>query len=122
MPTYAWRCPICQTGRDVIATVADRNVQEVCDCAPMGVNMLREITAPMVQPDINPYMAVAGDRAGQMIGSRKAHKEFLKRNRLVEMGDAPVKPSPFQKTVTRREIREELRRVVPDVLRKQRKA
>jgi hypothetical protein len=85
----------------------------------MGVQMVREITAPMVQPDITPYRAVTGDKAGQMIGSRKQHREFLKRNRLVEVGDAPISDtSKMRKTTNRREIREELRRVVPQVLRK----
>jgi len=122
MPTYQWRCPLCQTARDVICRVADRNEPQTCDCAPMGVDMNREITPAMVNPDIAPYRAVTGDKAGQLITSRKAHKEFLKRNRLVEVGDQkPADTSKFRKTVTRREIREELRRVVPEVLRKSRK-
>ena len=120
MPTYVWRCPKCKRPREVICSVASRNDPETCKC---GTAMVREITAPMVQPDIAPYMAVTGDKAGQMIGSRRAHKEFLKRNRLVEVGDAPVRDTKtMKKTTSRREIREELRRVVPEVLKKQRKA
>ena len=123
MPTYAWRCPLCQSARDVISTVADRNNPERCDCAPMGSAMVREITAPMVRPDIKPYLALTGDKAGQMISSRKEHAAFLKRNKLVEMGDGkPKDTSVMRQTVTRREIHQELRRVVPEVLRKKRKA
>jgi hypothetical protein len=88
----------------------------------MGVAMIREITAAQVAPDITSYIAVTGDKAGQPITSRKAHREFLKRNRLVELGDAPTQDtSQFKKVTSRKEIREELRRVVPDVLRKNRK-
>lgn len=38
-------------------------------------------------PDIQPYVAVAGDRAGKVIGSRREHKEFLRRNGFEEVGN-----------------------------------
>ena len=37
--------------------------------------------------DIEPYQAVTGDMQGQWITSRKEHREFLKRNDLVEVGN-----------------------------------
>lgn len=117
MPTYLWRCPSCDGAREVIAPVAMRNTQEVCRCQTL---MVREITAPLVQPDITPYRAVTGDKAGQYINSRYQHKEFLKRNGLREAVDPPSDTRQFRKTVTRREIREELKRVVPEVLRRER--
>ena len=120
MPTYEWECtrkrPRCGKHRDVICTVAARNEPQVCEC---GKPMVRTITASMVMPDIRPYVAVAGDRAGKPIGGRAEHREFLKRNRLIEIGDAPVRDTRAMRKIHRRgEIREELKRVVPEALRR----
>ena len=38
-------------------------------------------------PDIEPYVAVAGDMAGKVIRSRKEHREFLRRNNFQEIGN-----------------------------------
>ena len=40
-----------------------------------------------VIPDIQPYKAVAGDMAGKYITSRSHHREYLKRNGFVEVGN-----------------------------------
>ncbi len=40
-----------------------------------------------VIPDIEPYVAVAGDMAGKVVRSRKEHREFLRRNNFVEIGN-----------------------------------
>lgn len=40
-----------------------------------------------VIPDIEPYKAVTGDMCGQWVTSRKEHREFLRRNNLVEVGN-----------------------------------
>lgn len=40
-----------------------------------------------VVPDIEPYKPVTGDMAGKWIHSRRQHREFLKRNNLVEVGN-----------------------------------
>ena len=37
--------------------------------------------------DIEPYKAVTGDMEGKWIRSRKEHREFLRRNNLVEVGN-----------------------------------
>ena len=37
--------------------------------------------------DIKPYIAVTGDMQGKVISGRKAHRDFLRRNKLVEVGD-----------------------------------
>lgn len=104
----------------MIAPVADCLAPQRCECSEP---MRRELTAAMVIADIAPYRAVTGDRAGQEISSRRAHREFLKRNRLIEVGDAPIKDTSKMRSSTKKgEIREELKRVVPDVLRKRKKA
>ena|SRR5271165_568315 len=119
MPIYCWRCDACGSGREVIRSVADCMQPEFCDC---GIPMQRELTAPNVRPDIAPYMAVAGDRAGSYITSRREHREFLRRNRLIEVGDAKPRDTKQMRPVTnRREIREQMRPVVREALRQDRK-
>jgi len=40
-----------------------------------------------VQGDIEPYKAIGGDMAGKWITSRSQHREFLKRNGFIEVGN-----------------------------------
>jgi hypothetical protein len=49
---------------------------------------------PMVIPDIQPYQAVAADVDGRrpVITSRSRHREFLKRNGYLEVGNEFVQP------------------------------
>lgn len=50
--------------------------------------------APMVMGDIDPYRAVAADVDGKrhVIGGRRQHREFLKRNNYTEVGNEYVTP------------------------------
>lgn len=80
MPMYDARCPACGAIVEVFRRMADCMDMPVCEC---GEPMVRVFTAPMITPDIQPYKAVAVDsRTGDLpvIGSRRAHNEFLKRN------------------------------------------
>ncbi|KVN72841.1 hypothetical protein WT15_27400 [Burkholderia stagnalis] len=55
--------------------------------------MARKIAAPYVAPDISPYQAVAVDVATgrpPVISSRSAHRDFLKRNGYVEVGNETI--------------------------------
>jgi hypothetical protein len=60
-----------------------------------------------IQPDIQPYQAMAVDKAtgkAPMITSRREHNEFLKRNDFVCVGnDAPTKAKPKEINVTSRQ-------------------
>lgn len=62
--------------------------------------------------DIDPYKAVAGDVAlggkRPAIMSRREHREFLKRNNYVEVGNEPIKPrkADYGPEVTGREIKQ----------------
>jgi hypothetical protein len=38
-------------------------------------------------PDIEPYKAVGGDMAGKYITSRSQHREYLRRNNFIEVGN-----------------------------------
>lgn len=84
--------------------------------------MSRELTPPMVTPDIAPYRALTGDRMGQMITSRKDHREFLKRNRLVELGTEKPKDTSKMRSIrtakTRRELRAQLKPVISEAMRR----
>jgi hypothetical protein len=75
------------------------------------------IQAAMVSPDIQPYKAVAGDRAGQYITSRREHREFLKRNRFVEVGNEPIKPIKNDTRPKKGEVARELKQVIQPYLR-----
>jgi hypothetical protein len=82
--------------------------------------MERVISSQMVMPDLAPYIAVAGDRAGRPVEGRKAHREFLKRNDFREVGNEPIRPIRNNFKPAPGAIREELRRVAPEVLRRHR--
>ena len=73
----------------------------------------RVISAPFAHSDLPRYTAVTGDRAGMPVEGRKQHREFLKRNRLVEVGDAPIKPTQQMRPVLRRgEIAQDMKRAI----------
>lgn len=64
--------------------------------------------------DIDPYKTIAADANGKpaKIGSRREHREFLKRNNYVEVGNDPMKPkAPMYDTVSGHEIRSVIERL-----------
>jgi hypothetical protein len=69
--------------------------------------------------DIQPYQAIAADVATgkppPRIGSRREHREFLKRNKYVEVGNEWNKPRE-RPTVQIDSPREDIRRAVREVL------
>lgn len=90
MPLYEAKCPTCGTVKEFFARMADSHLTPECCGSPMG----RILSAPMIVGDYEPYKAVAIDKkTGEMpvIGSRKQHQEFLKRNgyRQVETDSRP---------------------------------
>jgi|GEM_PF-3838050 len=55
-----------------------------------------------INPDIQPYQSM---KTGEMITSRKEHREHLKVHRLVELGNEPLKPpKKIEKTSCRDEL------------------
>ena len=46
-----------------------------------------ERKGPAVFGDITPYQAITGDMQGKWITSRSQHRDFLRRNNLVEVGN-----------------------------------
>ena len=116
MPIYLYVCPRCGRAQDGFASVSERHT-----AAPECHGKMQiEIMASYVSPDIQPYMAVAGDMAGKHITSRKEHRAYLKRNKLTEVGNEPVREIKNDFKPRRGEIREELKQVIPGVLRRNR--
>jgi putative FmdB family regulatory protein len=98
MPIYEWECRKC--GK--LEVFRPFHEWRLPPKHPHPV--VRVLSAPMVIVDIEPYVAMAGDKAGQVIGSRQEHRAFLKRNKLVEFGNDPPKPKPMRPTVRRQEM------------------
>lgn len=107
MPTYVWECQECgeiEVFRPISQYALPPEHQH-----PVS----RVISACIGIGDIQPYVATAGDMAGKPITSRVEHRKFLKRNKLVELGDAPIKSTKeFRKTTNRKEMRESLRAAI----------
>jgi hypothetical protein len=122
MPLYVYRCQHCQAAQELVRSVRHYLDPVICDC---GVPMVLELQGAFVVPDIAPYKAVAGDRAGQWITSRRKHKEFLKRNKLIEIGNEKPKDTKLMRPIhtdkERREIREQMRPIVREALRNDRR-
>lgn len=97
-PIYEHCCPKCGKARDVFRTIAEIDNAPLCCGAPMS----RQVSAPHVVGDIQPYMTVAADKETgkrQFITSRSKHKEFLRRNGYEELGNEKFTPSaPKDKT------------------------
>jgi putative FmdB family regulatory protein len=107
VPTYEYHCEQCGP-IEVWRSMADYKVP------PEHPHPVTRVISPCVGfGDIKPYIARAGDMAGKPITSRVQHKQFLKRNRLIELGDAPVKDTKqFRKTTTRKDVRESLKAAI----------
>lgn len=85
MPLYRIRCEQCGAQDEVIRRLAEYDdLPEHC-----GHRMLRMVSAPMVVTDIPPYRSMA---TGEMIQGRAEHREHLRKNSLVEIGNEPIKP------------------------------
>lgn len=114
MPLYSYNCARCGAQREAFACVDQRH-----NAAPKCHGRMKlEIMPTHVAPDIQPYRAMAGDKAGQFITSRREHREYLRRNRLVEVGNEPIRPIKNDFRPKRGEIAQELKQVIPQVLRR----
>jgi putative FmdB family regulatory protein len=95
MPLYQYRCPECGAETEEFRALSqfDRAGPQCC------TEMTRVIAAPRVIRDIEPYQAMGMDVAtgkAPMITGRSEHREYLKRNGYVEVGNDRPKslPSP----------------------------
>lgn len=93
MPSYTFECvnPKCAKQRNDILTLAEHDAARFLHCR----KPMRQVpAAPQIIRDIQPYRTVAADVDGKqkMIGSRREHQEFLRRNDLIEVGNEMPKP------------------------------
>lgn len=122
MPIYAMQCAAgCGHEEDIFRSIAERDRDLPLCC---GASMVRKIVPTMVAPDIGPYQAVAVDVAtgkAPVINSRSAHRDFLKRNGYIEVGNEPLgfnrKPNEVRGDFN---VRGDLTQATRDVLRKER--
>ena len=89
MPTYTVECRKCRKRKDVFRPLSEHGKWPGCH------GQMQQVFKPLqVVQDIAPYQAVAVDIATgkpPRIGSRRQHKEFLRRNGYVEVGNEPLK-------------------------------
>ncbi len=91
MPVYAYRCCKCNKSFEEYRSIDDRNTMPDC-CGAVE----RTYTPHRVIADIEPYTTVAADKETKKrvrIGSRREHREFLKRNGYEELGNEKFKRS-----------------------------
>lgn len=87
MPIYQMKCDCCGAEEAIYRTVAAMNDDLPACCE---ITMRRKICAPTVIADIAPYQAMGVDVASgnaPMITSRSQHRDYLKRNGYVEIGN-----------------------------------
>jgi hypothetical protein len=116
MPIYEMRCK-CGHTEDIFRSIANIDVDLPFHC---GVRMFRGVCAPSVVPDTAAYQAVAVDKkTGRMpvIEGRVQHREFLKRNGYVEIGNDLPKKREIDGDFN---VRKELTEATKQVLAKQR--
>ena len=111
MPTYVWNCEQCGD-IEVFRSFADYRLPPEHEHP-----LTRVISAVFGFGDLKPYVATAGDMVGKPITSRVDHRNYLKRNKLVEFGDVKPasKPEPFRKINTPRDVNESVIRAIHEV-------
>lgn len=104
MPIYLVKCPKCESRQEIFRSLA--NFDDLPDCC--GTRVERQVCAPMVIADIQPYRSMA---TGEMITSRSQHRDHLKNTGCVEVGNETIKPKTqswleqkTQKETLRKEI------------------
>lgn len=94
MPIYDFRCGKCQKVHEVYRSLADCYDGPKC----CGNETERYYSGDYrIAPDIEPYVTAAADKqTGKRvrIGSRSEHRDFLKRNNYIEVGN---EATPFYK-------------------------
>ena len=114
MPLYSVFCESCGKEEDIFRPLA--RFDELPSCC--GARVKRKICAPMVIADIQPYQAMAVDKAtgkAPVINSRREHRDFLRRNGYVEIGNEMPKQEK-KETKGDFNVRSELRQAVKEVL------
>ena len=88
------RCSSCQSTQDIYRRISEmnNNLPECCE-----KTMYRQMCAPAVITDIQPYQAIACDKQtgkAPVIQGRAQHREFLHKNGYIEMGNEKITNKP----------------------------
>jgi hypothetical protein len=112
VPTYVWACSEGCGEIEVFRPISQYAVP------PEHLHPVTRVISPCVGfGDIKPYVAIGGDMAGKPITSRGEHRRFLKRNKLVELGDAPIRDTrEFRKIHKKGEVAHDIQRATREVL------
>lgn len=118
MPTYAFRCPTCDTRTELVCRIAELDASHPACC---GAPMVQQLFANMGRVQTGCHYKCPA--TGQWITNRRQRAEVMKQNGLVDADDYA---SNMQKTKARFERNKELgaklyKDVPPDVLREMRK-
>jgi hypothetical protein len=114
------RCT-CGAEQDIYRSVADMDRDLPVCC---GAPMTRKVCAPFVAADLPAYQAVAVDKAtGKMpvIEGRVQHREYLRRNNYIEVGNEVPKDPPKRELAGDFNVKPQLIEATKQVLAQQRK-
>jgi len=92
MPNYTVACDKCAKTQVIFRHVADHGAWPWC-CRKKTRQIL--CSSHQIIKDIDPYRAVATDVATgkrPLIGGRASHREYLRRNGYVEVGNDKIRP------------------------------
>lgn len=78
MPLYATKCPVCQEEDLIWRRIAERDNLPTCGC---GAVVTRVLVAPMIIPEIQPFISPNGE----YITSRTEWREDLKKNNAIPL-------------------------------------
>ena len=102
MPLYSVKCQECGHEMEVFRNL--RNWGNWPECC--GHEMRQVLTPTNIMPDIQPYKSMID---GRMITSRSEHREHLKANNCIEVGNEKPKPRKSERSKADREaFRQEL--------------
>lgn len=104
MPIYLVKCPKCESQQEIFRTLS--NYDDLPECC--GITTERQICAPMVIADIQPYKSML---TGEMITSRSQHRDHLKSHGCVEVGNEQPKPKT-QSWLEQKSQKESLRKEI----------
>lgn len=80
MPTYAHKCTECDDRFEQVRRMSEPQPESCDKCGGALVQLIFPIN---VMCDIRPYQSIV---TGEWITSRKAHRDHLKANDLIEVG------------------------------------
>lgn len=86
MPVHDYKCATCSSKREVFLKIAD--LGSTVYCQKCGQPMLRQVSAPYVRGDYEPYESPV--KPGTWICGRRQHEEHLRETgcRVLEPGES----------------------------------